>query len=149
MQTLAGARQVSLEAKLAEIPVTYCFPAKINLVIQSLISNAIDACAECGRIIVETRSAGQFIEIQVSDNGCGIAPAIGERVFDPFFTTKPVGKGTGLGLSISFGIVKDHGGSIDFTSLPGQGTRFTVLIPVAHSAAPPIQLRDASRSPPA
>ncbi len=67
----------------------------------------------------------------MSDNGHGIAPGIRERVFDPFFTTKPIGKGTGLGLSISYGIVKDHGGSIDFESQPGQGTRFTVLIPVA------------------
>ncbi len=133
MQTLAGARQVSLEANLAPIPTTSCFPAKINLVVQSLISNAIDAAPEGGRVVIETRAVGDGIEIRVSDNGCGIAPAIRDRVFDPFFTTKPIGKGTGLGLSISFGIVKDHGGSIDFESLPGEGTQFRILIP----AAPP------------
>jgi signal transduction histidine kinase len=133
MQTLAGARQVSLETSLAPIPVTNCFPAKINLVVQSLISNAIDACPEGGRVVVETNAADGEIKIRVSDNGHGIPQGIRDRVFDPFFTTKPIGKGTGLGLSISYGIVKDHGGSIDFESLPGQGTRFTVLIPVAPS----------------
>ena len=99
--------------------------------VQSLISNAIDACPEGGRVVVETRTVDAGIEIRVSDNGHGIAPAIRDRIFDPFFTTKPVGKGTGLGLSISYGIVKDHGGSIDFESQPGQGTQFTITIPVA------------------
>jgi two-component system, NtrC family, sensor kinase len=69
----------------------------------------------------------------VSDHGSGIAPAIRDRIFDPFFTTKPIGKGTGLGLSISYGIVKDHCGSIDAESSPGEGTRFTVRLPVVNS----------------
>ena len=71
--------------------------------------------------MIETRAVDGGIEIRVADNGHGIAPAIRDRIFDPFFTTKPIGKGTGLGLSISYGIVKDHGGSIDFESLPGSG----------------------------
>jgi two-component system, NtrC family, sensor kinase len=145
MQTLAGARQVSLETSLASIPVTYCFPAKINLVVQSLISNAIDASPEGGRVVVETRVLDAGIEIRVSDNGHGIAPAIRDRVFDPFFTTKAVGKGTGLGLSISYGIVKDHGGSIDFESQPGQGTQFTILIPVAPLGSDVHQLERAAK----
>ena len=70
-------------------------------------------------VIIETREVNDEIEIRVSDNGYGIAPAIRDKIFDPFFTTKPVGKGTGLGLSISYGIVKDHGGVIDFESFPG------------------------------
>jgi two-component system, NtrC family, sensor kinase len=131
MQTLAGVHHVALETSLAPIPRTNCFPAKINLVVQSLISNGIDACANGGRVMVETRAVDDRIEIRVSDNGSGIAPAIRERIFDPFFTTKPIGKGTGLGLSISYGIIKDHGGSIDFESRPGQGTQFTIVIPVA------------------
>ncbi len=131
MQTLAGAHQITLETNLAPVPRINCFPAKINLVVQSLVSNAIEACSNGGRVTVETRAVDDGIEIRVSDNGCGISPSIHDRIFDPFFTTKPIGKGTGLGLSISFGIIKDHGGSIDFESQPGEGTQFTIIIPVA------------------
>jgi len=131
MQSVADLRQVTLETNLVPIPRTTCSPAKINLAVQSLISNGIDACPAGGRVLIETRAVEDGIEIRVSDNGYGIAPAIRDRVFDPFFTTKPVGKGTGLGLSISYGIVKDHGGVIDFESYPGQGTRFTIRMPVA------------------
>jgi two-component system, NtrC family, sensor kinase len=130
MRNLADHRQVALETNLVPIPRTNCFPTKINLVVQSLIANAIDACPAGGRIVVETRPVGGGIEIQVSDSGSGIAPAIRDRIFDPFFTTKPIGKGTGLGLSISYAFVKDHDGTIDFESSPGQGTRFTVYLPL-------------------
>jgi len=138
MQSVADIRQITLETDLVPIPRAICSPAKINLVVQSLISNGIDASPVGGRVLIETRAVDDGIEIRVSDNGYGIAPAIRDRVFDPFFTTKPVGKGTGLGLSISYGIVKDHGGSIDFESFPGKGTRFTIRMPVA----PPGKLID-------
>ncbi|APW61187.1 Sensor protein ZraS [Paludisphaera borealis] len=129
MQNLANDRRVTLETNLLAIPRTTCFPAKINLVVQSLVSNAIDACQPGGRVVVETCPIHDGIEIGVSDNGCGIADAIRDRLFDPFFTTKPVGEGTGLGLAISYGIIKDHGGTIDFESSPGKGTRFRVRLP--------------------
>ncbi len=140
MQSLADLRQVTLEMSLAPVPRTTCFPAKINLVVQSLISNAIDACPAGGRVLIETKSRSGAIEISVSDDGYGIAPAIRDRIFDPFFTTKPVGKGTGLGLSISYGIVKDHCGAIDFEACPGGGTRFTVRLPVVNSGVEDQQL---------
>jgi signal transduction histidine kinase len=131
MRSLAGDRRVTLEMELAPIPRLTCFPAKVNLVAQNLISNAIDACPPGGRVVVTTRPApaGGWVEIEVADTGCGIDPAIRDKIFDPFFTTKPVGKGTGLGLSMIYGIVKDHGGTIDFATTPGQGTRFTVRLP--------------------
>ena len=73
---------------------------------------------------------GDAVFIAVTDSGSGIDPAVRERIFDPFFTTKPLGQGTGLGLSISYGIVKDHGGEISVDSTPGNGSTFTVRLPV-------------------
>jgi signal transduction histidine kinase len=67
--------------------------------------------------------------VQLADTGCGIKPELLERVFEPFFTTKPVGKGTGLGLSVSYGIVQQHGGTIELESEPGRGTTFTLVFP--------------------
>ncbi|AMV40126.1 sensor histidine kinase [Planctomyces sp. SH-PL62] len=131
MRTVAEERRVALETDLAPLPLLTCFPAKINLVVQSLISNAIDACRPGGKVLVQTRAVGEGLEIRVSDDGRGIAPEDRDRIFDPFFTTKPVGQGTGLSLSISYGIVKDHGGAIDLESAPGRGSTFTVRLPVA------------------
>ena len=67
--------------------------------------------------------------VEVEENGCGIAPEHLDRLFEPFFTTKPVGQGTGLGLSISYGIVRDHGGTIEVESQPGEGSCFRVWLP--------------------
>ena len=136
MRTLAEGRQLTLEANLAPIPRLNCYPAKLNMVIQSLISNAIDACSPGGRITVSTRPVGHGIEVEVADTGSGIPIEIREKVFDPFFTTKPIGKGTGLGLSISYGIVKDHNGTLNFESTPGEGTRFTVRLPIKVASGP-------------
>jgi signal transduction histidine kinase len=74
--------------------------------------------------------AGDEVQIEVADNGCGIPPAVMERIFDPFFTTKPQGEGTGLGLSISFGIIQEHGGQIEVQSQPDQGSRFILHLPI-------------------
>jgi PAS domain S-box-containing protein len=79
-------------------------------------------------------SEGPHIAIEVSDTGSGIPPEVAERIFDPFFTTKPIGKGTGLGLSTVLGIVKNHGGVINLTSRPGNGTTFRIIVPAAGGA---------------
>jgi PAS domain S-box-containing protein len=76
-------------------------------------------------------SARACVRLIVSDTGTGIAPAVLERMFDPFFTTKVVGKGTGLGLSLVHGIVGDLGGAIDVATKPGEGTSFTIWLPLA------------------
>jgi PAS domain S-box-containing protein len=130
----AKRKQVAIEMHLSELPPVNCYPAKINQVIMNLLANAIDACNEGGRVDVTTRTASTddgegAVEIEVSDCGCGIDPAVREKIFDPFFTTKPPGEGTGLGLSISYGIVQDHGGSIRVESEKGHGAVFTVRIP--------------------
>jgi signal transduction histidine kinase len=94
--------------------------------------NAIDACGSKGTVTIRTQSDPEFegVRIEVADTGIGIDPAIRDRIFDPFFTTKPVGQGTGLGLSISYGIVQEHGGTIEVQSTPGAGTCFTVRLPM-------------------
>ncbi|MGA1867434.1 MAG: response regulator [bacterium] len=73
--------------------------------------------------------AGQYVQIKVIDNGCGIAPDIIERIFDPYFTTKAVNEGSGMGLAVVHGIVKSHGGVITVHSILGKGTTFTILFP--------------------
>ena len=102
-------------------------------VVMNLIQNAADACADrpSPRLAITLTAQGGEAHIAFADNGGGIAPEHLSRVFDPFFTTKPVGKGTGLGLSISYGIVEQHGGTLAVESTPGQGTCFTVTLPLA------------------
>jgi signal transduction histidine kinase len=68
--------------------------------------------------------------IEITDNGCGIAPEVLPRVFEPFFTTRSVGEGSGLGLSVAWGIAAEHGGRIEVESTPGQGSRFRVSLPL-------------------
>jgi len=79
---------------------------------------------------VQTREAGDTVEVRVRDNGTGISSEIKDKMFQPFFTTKPTGEGTGLGLSISYDIVtQQHGGTITVESEPGSYTEFTVRLP--------------------
>lgn len=96
-----------------------------------LLSNALDAIGEGGRVAVRCRCPSEErIEIEFSDDGCGIAPEARPRIFEPFFTTKAPGKGTGLGLAIARSIVVEHGGSIHLHSETTRGTRATVELPV-------------------
>jgi len=126
----ASKKKVELIVDFGSLPLVTCYPARINQVVLNLLSNAVDACGEIGTVTVRTCPGPRGVEIHVLDTGCGIAPAIRDRIFDPFFTTKPPGKGTGLGLSISHGIVEDHGGTIEVDSTPGEGTHFTVTLPL-------------------
>lgn len=91
---------------------------------------AIDASKELGRLRLATGATGVEVWIEVADSGCGMSDAVRTRIFEPFFTTKPVGKGTGLGLSLAYNIVQKHGGRIEVDSTPGEGTRFSVWLPV-------------------
>jgi signal transduction histidine kinase len=125
----AKRRNVEVESQLAPLPPIACYPAKMNQVVLNLVANAIDACCEGGKVIVRTTTLPDGVEIHVIDNGCGIDPAVREKIFDPFFSTKPQGVGTGLGLSISHGIVNEHGGRISVESTPGRGSQFTVFLP--------------------
>ncbi len=132
VQGYARKRGVRLATELEPLPPIRCQAARVHQVIVNLLMNAIDACPAEGTVTVRTASEPELkgVRIEVADSGCGIDPAIRERIFDPFFTTKPVGEGTGLGLSISYGIVHEHRGTIEVESTPGEGSCFTVRLPL-------------------
>ncbi|SDN14924.1 Signal transduction histidine kinase regulating C4-dicarboxylate transport system [Methylobacterium phyllostachyos] len=120
------------------------FPQEITRVLLNLMSNgfyATEKKVEGGELgyaptlAVATRDRGDRIEIRVRDNGTGIPDSVKAKMFDPFFTTKPAGEGTGLGLSLSHDIlVKQHGGSVDVATEPGEFTEFTITLPRAGAA---------------
>ena len=115
------------------------FPQEITRVLLNLISNGVYAAmkrmAEMRdgyepTIAAATRNLGDSVEIRIRDNGVGIPPGVKEKIFNPFFTTKPPGEGTGLGLSLSYDIiVKQHSGSIEVDTQPGEFTEFSVILP--------------------
>ncbi|MBS3963565.1 MAG: hypothetical protein KGZ80_03550 [Methylomonas sp.] len=113
-----------------------CYASELNQVLLNLIINATHAIEEKndgkGLIRIQTRMASaDTVEIQIADNGVGIAKDIQDKVFNLFFTTKDVGKGTGQGLSLAHNvIVQKHGGSLFFTSQPGVGTTFHIHLPL-------------------
>ena len=103
----------------------------------NLIINALDSVPERGRIEISVHADGEdgYVAVDVHDNGPGIPDHILPQLFDPFFTTKPKGKGTGLGLSVSQGIVRKLGGFIRVATVVGQGTTFTVVLPITRVPA--------------
>ncbi len=102
---------------------------QLQQVLLNLSLNACEAMPTGGTLTLRTRSQQRGVMVILEDTGGGIDPEHLERVFDPFFTTKPVGKGTGLGLSVSYGIVQQHGGTIEVDSELGRGTTFTLVFP--------------------
>jgi two-component system NtrC family sensor kinase len=136
---------VRIRRELAAGPVVMpAFEFKLQQVFLNLLLNARDAMPSGGWITVATRMEGDAAVAEVSDTGGGIAPEHLARIYDPFFTTKAIGQGTGLGLSIAYGIVQEHAGSIQCESAPGQGTRFTLRLPVAAEAERPAAPRQQS-----
>ncbi len=114
------------------IPNSYMDVNQIKSVINNLAVNAADAMPVNGRLHITTEldQEGRTIIITVADNGTGIEEENLNRIFDPFFTTKDTGKGTGLGLAVTYGIIQRHNGTIEVKSIPGQGTTFTIKLPV-------------------
>ena len=123
-----------VEKKYGNLPPLTCYPQQLNQVFLNLLVNAAQAIEEQGTITIGTRADEEGIEISIADSGRGIAPQHLDRIFEPFFTTKEVGQGTGLGLSIVYEIIKQHGGEISVASREGEGTTFTIRLPL-HAAA--------------
>jgi signal transduction histidine kinase len=117
-----------------------CFEGELKQVILNMIVNAAQAIAEdrnrgnrtgLGTITIATRREVDHLIIRIADDGPGMDENVRRRAFDPFFTTKDVGKGTGQGLSLAHSvIVTKHQGRIDLESVPGQGTTFTLHLPL-------------------
>lgn len=129
-------QRVAVIRDFETLPKIEASPAQINQVFLNLLMNSMQAIeatgSTSGQIRISTRSMSDEVIIEVSDDGCGIAPDVLPKIFDPFFTTKPIGRGTGLGLSLTHGIISDHGGRIEVNSAVGAGSRFEIHLPLKH-----------------
>lgn len=137
-------------------------PGQLQGMILNLALNARDAMAQGGELTLATGQVrvpgcaleaardlppGDYLQLTVADTGCGMEPAVRARLFEPFFTTKPAGQGTGLGLASVYGAVQNHRGAIGVRSQPGQGTEFTILLPLADAPAAAGAVTPAAASP--
>jgi len=151
--------EVSLAAELWRLMAD---PNQLHQVLINLALNARDAMAEGGTLTLAGENvwlaeadlqatpdleAGPYVLLRVADTGTGIAPEIAGRIFEPFFTTKGLERGTGLGLSTVRGIVKSHGGFVDFSSTAGKGTEFRAYLP-AQMTPEPAAVHEANEPPP-
>ncbi len=124
-------------------------PVHLSKTIMNLISNAVEAIRDTGKVTISTRNRyfeagthsgvvvgeGDYIMLTIRDTGDGIAPDDMDKIFEPFFTKKVMGRsGTGLGMAVVWGTVKDHGGHIDVQSIPGQGTTFNIVFPATRQS---------------
>ncbi len=112
------------------LPTVNANPGQIQQAIIALATNAIDAMPEGGTLAFRAFQQNNRVVIEVQDTGFGIAPEDMSKIFEPFFTTKEVGKGTGLGLSVCYGIISEHGGRVSVRSNFGQGTTFSIFLPI-------------------
>jgi PAS domain S-box-containing protein len=123
-------------------------PSQIEQIVVNLVANACDAMPKGGTVSIHTGKtrvvpgdeselpAGEYVRLEVEDDGVGMSPATRMRIFEPFFTTKEMGSGTGLGLSTVYGIVSQAGGQIRVSSELGQGSCFRILLPLVERPAP-------------
>ncbi|MGH1394240.1 MAG: hybrid sensor histidine kinase/response regulator [Trichormus sp.] len=142
---------ITVITEYGDLPPISCYPGQLNQVFMNIIANAIDAfekpqskdsqqvmqgaiasSSPTIKIITSVDSQRENVTICIQDNGCGMPPEVQARIFEQSFTTKPVGKGTGLGLAISYEIiVNKHHGQITCSSIPHQGTKFIINLPIS------------------
>jgi two-component system, NtrC family, sensor kinase len=139
-----GGIQLNL-AVAPELPPVHCDPSQIEQVVLAMVINAIDAMPQGGNLWISARlDTASWIQLIIRDDGMGIPDEHLPHIFEPFYTSKESG-GSGLGLAISQNIVERHGGSIAVDSKVGQGTSFTILLPVDSQRPAPVS--DAERTP--
>lgn len=116
------------------LPKVLCALGQLRQIFLNLFINAVQAMGDGGllKVIAGLDEESVAVKVKIIDTGVGIPKENIPHLFEPFFTTKPPGEGTGLGLSVTYGIIKKHGGNIEVESVPGQGTTFTVTLPVAN-----------------
>lgn len=120
---------VHIQEDYADLPDIAVDPGQISQVFLNLLTNAMQAMPEGGKLTIRTFQAGNEVAVAISDSGPGISDEVRAHLFEPFFSTRA--KGTGLGLSVSLGLVQEHGGRITVESQLGQGSTFTVWLPKA------------------
>src|SRR5215216_1575641 len=103
-------------------------PGQLQQAIIALATNALDAMGDCGVLTIIGRNDGEKVKVEVNDSGIGIPQENLPKIFEPFFTTKEIGRGTGLGLAVCYGILTEHGGTLDVQSTLGAGTTFTISL---------------------
>ena len=124
-------KSIQIDTEFSEVPLITADPNKLKQVLVNLVMNAVHAMQGQGRIVLRTSlNRDELVELQVEDDGPGIAPELQEQIFAPFFTTKPEGEGTGLGLYICQNIINGHSGSMTLKSQLGMGTMFRICLPV-------------------
>ncbi|MEZ6131900.1 MAG: response regulator [Planctomycetaceae bacterium] len=123
-------RQLTVDLQADDRPMIHCQPAKIKQVFHGILMNAIQASAAHDLVKIRVSQVKSFVTVEFTDEGAGMDKVTQQRLFEPFYTTHPVGAGQGLGLAISYGIVKQHSGTIDFTTKPGEGSTFRVKLPI-------------------
>jgi two-component system NtrC family sensor kinase len=131
----AHTQGVLVELQLQPVPNVLADFGQLRQAFLNIAINACEAMGPAGRLRVSTRERDGAVEIEFADTGPGIPPERLSKIFDPFFTTKE--KGTGLGLSVVYGIVDRHGGTVDVESKPGEGTTFTIRLPIAATRPEP------------
>jgi two-component system NtrC family sensor kinase len=129
---------VELQIETAEnLPPIAGDPGQLQQAVIALATNAIDAMPEGGVLRITSRKNGTSVLVEVADSGVGIPQENVTRIFEPFFTTKEIGKGTGLGLAVCYGILTEHGGSLDVQTTPGVGSTFTISLPAINNDGEP------------
>jgi two-component system, NtrC family, sensor kinase len=128
--------KINVIKEYGDLPKVECYAGKLNQVFLNIISNAVYAVQKRfgnkagGEITIITSRDEKNVFIKIRDNGIGMDAKTQKKVFEPFFTTKEVGEGTGLGMSIVYNTIKKHNGLISVNSLPGEGTDFTLQLPI-------------------